>query len=95
MTDDQKRILRMETWERYESAKSDLAARRARITGWRVIIANLSLRLEAESFDDIEQDYAKLPTDEEFIQSIGELKATKQRLQQTYNEAKDNGFPLD
>ena len=95
MTDDQKRIARMEVWERYEAAKCDLLAQRARLNGWRLVLGNLALKLEAESFDYIEPDYAKLPTYDDFAKSISELKTARQMFKQASKEAKDNGFPLD
>jgi hypothetical protein len=95
MTEDEKNLFRMQAWTRYESAKGDLAAHRAKFTGWAIITERLGRNLQYESFNNVLEEYSKLPSDEELATSITELQAAKTRFSQSFQEAKQNGFPVE
>ena len=95
MTADEQRIARMQVWERYELAKSNLATQRARMNGWQRLLQSLGNRLQSDPMLGIEQDYSKLPSYELFCTAVSELNTAKDEFSRTWKEAKENGFPVD
>lgn len=95
MTEDAKRIARMQAWERYEETKKELAVHRSKFRTWETLLNSLANRLQADPSEHLAVDYSKLPSYEDFRTSIAELNLAKDAYSRAYQEAKSNGFPVD
>jgi hypothetical protein len=94
MTDDQRRLIRIQVWERYETAKNELASQRSRVTGWNCALKNVSLFIESESLERIAEEWAKLPERRELVAAVEELITAKEAFSKVTQEARALGFPV-
>ncbi len=95
MTNEQQDKQRLRAWDDYQEARVELAAQRKRLEAWMACLANVHESLHRNAIAGIEQEFARLPTREEFAKGIEELKIARNRLAQTRDMAERFRWPVD
>lgn len=95
MSQEEQDLIRIRAWDAYREALELFLTHKTKLAAWGALLSDLGERLSHKPLQLGDDNFSKVPTNEEFRSALKEFRQSITALSQTWIDARGFGFPVD